>query len=132
MVLAPHFYDNSFTFLEPFKRKADKKRELASIRYLVLVMTRIVWVDCSKSFSISQDVYKNSKRTLIWTGQIELLFLATVHKLGEDATPSTILREMNVQGLTRGQVSSHLQKYRVKLKKRESTKKLSLDFVINQ
>jgi len=45
-----------------------------------------------------------------------------VEKLGPGAVPSAILEEMGVQGLTRGNISSHLQKYRLEARQKQLQK----------
>ncbi|GMH40160.1 hypothetical protein BSKO_08064 [Bryopsis sp. KO-2023] len=58
------------------------------------------------------------KRTrLVWTPHLHRLFVDAVDKLGEDAVPKNIMQVMDVEGLTRSNVASHLQKYRLQLKK---------------
>lgn len=53
-----------------------------------------------------------------WSGQMHSQFVAAVNKLGIDkAVPKKILELMTVEGLTRENVASHLQKYRLYLKK---------------
>ena len=56
---------------------------------------------------------------LIWTDTLHQRFLEAVDKCGgiEHALPKAIMKDMKVQGLTRENVSSHLQKYRLRLKK---------------
>lgn len=55
---------------------------------------------------------------LVWTPRLHRVFEAAVQKLGVDkAVPKTIMQLMNVEGLTRENVASHLQKYRLQLKK---------------
>eukprot|EP00775_Hariotina_reticulata_P005968 gene5968-6207_t len=55
---------------------------------------------------------------LVWTTQLHKLFEEAVQKIGlEKAVPKTIMQYMNVEGLTRENVASHLQKYRLSLKK---------------
>ncbi|TVU25516.1 hypothetical protein EJB05_28015, partial [Eragrostis curvula] len=62
---------------------------------------------------------KEAKRQRIqWSGQLHRLFVEVVHQLGIDkAVPKKIVEMMNVEGLTRDHVASHLQKYRLFLKK---------------
>lgn len=49
-----------------------------------------------------------------WTSELHKKFVQAVEKLGvEQAIPSKILEVMQVQGLTRHNVASHLQKYRM-------------------
>ncbi|EFJ43681.1 hypothetical protein VOLCADRAFT_49095, partial [Volvox carteri f. nagariensis] len=51
---------------------------------------------------------------LVWTPQLHKKFESAVQKLGtEKAVPKNIMQEMNIDGLTRENVASHLQKYRM-------------------
>nr|GMC96313.1 two-component response regulator ORR21-like [Ipomoea batatas] len=51
-----------------------------------------------------------SKKKMVWTDQIHFIFLDAISSLGpENATPKNILKAMNVPGLTRENVGSHLQ-----------------------
>lgn len=60
-----------------------------------------------------------SKRPrLVWTPQLHKRFIEVVAHLGvKNAVPKTIMQLMNVEGLTRENVASHLQKYRLYLKR---------------
>ncbi|KAH7838137.1 hypothetical protein Vadar_022493 [Vaccinium darrowii] len=60
-----------------------------------------------------------SKRArLVWTPQLHKRFVEVVAHLGiKNAVPKTIMQMMNVEGLTRENVASHLQKYRLYLKR---------------
>ncbi|KAG9145424.1 hypothetical protein Leryth_021345 [Lithospermum erythrorhizon] len=62
---------------------------------------------------------KCSKRPrLVWTPQLHKRFVEVVGHLGiKNAVPKTIMQLMNVEGLTRENVASHLQKYRLYLKR---------------
>ncbi|GMI92168.1 PHYTOCLOCK 1, LUX ARRHYTHMO [Hibiscus trionum] len=62
---------------------------------------------------------KTSKRSrLVWTPQLHKRFVDVVAHLGiKNAVPKTIMQLMNVEGLTRENVASHLQKYRLYLKR---------------
>lgn len=62
---------------------------------------------------------KTSKRPrLVWTPQLHKRFVDVVAHLGiKNAVPKTIMQLMNVEGLTRENVASHLQKYRVYLRR---------------
>jgi len=55
--------------------------------------------------------YSRSKR-LIWTDELHKSFLRAVEELGMEAAPKAIMTEMNVKGITRENVASHLQKFR--------------------
>ncbi|CAH8283533.1 unnamed protein product [Eruca vesicaria subsp. sativa] len=55
---------------------------------------------------------------LVWTPQLHKRFVDAVANLGiKNAVPKTIMQFMSVEGLTRENVASHLQKYRVYLKR---------------
>ncbi|CAI5468485.1 unnamed protein product [Closterium sp. Yama58-4] len=55
---------------------------------------------------------------LVWTPQLHKRFVDAVSHLGiKNAVPKTIMQLMNVEGLTRENVASHLQKYRLYLKR---------------
>ncbi|KAG8091843.1 hypothetical protein GUJ93_ZPchr0012g20332 [Zizania palustris] len=70
------------------------------------------------------DIRDLRKSRLSWTAQLHRQFVAAVNLLGEDkAVPKKILGIMKVKHLTREQVASHLQKYRMHLKKSISTNK---------
>ncbi|XP_047331684.1 transcription factor LUX-like [Impatiens glandulifera] len=57
---------------------------------------------------------------LVWTPQIHKRFTDVVAHLGiKDADPKTIIKLMNVEGLTRENISTHLQKYRLYLDRME-------------
>jgi len=62
-------------------------------------------------------VLRRTKRNkLIWTSTLQQRFLYALNILGTfEATPSDVLHIMNTEGLTRGNISSHLQKYRGRL-----------------
>lgn len=56
----------------------------------------------------------------IWTPQLHNLFIAVVAHLGpRNAVPKAIMQLMNVNGLTRKNIASHLQKYRLRLNRRQ-------------
>jgi SHAQKYF class myb-like DNA-binding protein len=57
---------------------------------------------------------------VFWTMEMHEAFLSAVHRLGANATPAGILREMQVPGLSRKQVGSHWQRYRKDLEHRRS------------
>lgn len=55
---------------------------------------------------------------LVWTPELHKRFVDAVTHLGvQTAVPKTIMQLMNVEGLTRENVASHLQKYRLYLKR---------------
>ncbi|MQL70987.1 hypothetical protein Taro_003305 [Colocasia esculenta] len=59
---------------------------------------------------------------LVWTPQLHRRFVDVVAHLGiKNAVPKTIMQLMNVEGLTRENVASHLQKYRLYLKRMQGS-----------
>ncbi|KAG9160595.1 hypothetical protein Leryth_027398 [Lithospermum erythrorhizon] len=55
---------------------------------------------------------------VVWSVELHQQFVAAVNQLGIDkAVPKKILESMNVPGLTRENVASHLQKYRLYLRR---------------
>ncbi|RCV29235.1 hypothetical protein SETIT_5G468100v2 [Setaria italica] len=69
--------------------------------------------------SAAATTANNSKRPrLVWTPQLHKRFVDVVAHLGiKNAVPKTIMQLMNVEGLTRENVASHLQKYRLYVKR---------------
>ncbi|KAK8554470.1 hypothetical protein V6N13_093461 [Hibiscus sabdariffa] len=61
------------------------------------------------------------KPKLIWTDELHDRFLQAINVLGIKAHPKTILELMNVPGLKKVNVASHLQKYRLSLKRQQET-----------
>ncbi|CAI9767082.1 unnamed protein product [Fraxinus pennsylvanica] len=58
------------------------------------------------------------KPRVVWSNDLHQQFVNAVHQLGiEKAVPKKILELMNVPGLTREKVASHLQKFRLYLRK---------------
>ncbi|XP_060197588.1 two-component response regulator ARR2-like [Lycium barbarum] len=58
------------------------------------------------------------KPRVVWSVELHQQFVQAVHQLGIDkAVPKKILELMNVSGLTRENVASHLQKYRLYLRR---------------
>ena len=118
-------------------------RKLSS---LLLSMTRsLVWVDyCNLSATSKMpnsrrenELLFNTNTRIKWSGSLEALFVSAIHTIGiENATPTAIKKEMDVPYLTRLQISSHLQKYRKKMAKRNGENlsqknKHSVNFLIN-
>lgn len=65
------------------------------------------------------DESSNRKKPrVVWSQELHQKFVHAVQQLGLDkAVPKKILDYMNIEGLTRENVASHLQKYRLYLKK---------------
>ncbi|KAI4324273.1 hypothetical protein L6164_023826 [Bauhinia variegata] len=84
----------------------------------------------SKSISTNNPKRKESVETIegersvpkkprmVWTNELHNRFLRAIRQVGQDrASPKKIYEIMKVPGLTRKHVASHLQKYRLFLKK---------------
>lgn len=78
--------------------------------------------DEADSHAASAATNGRSKRPrLVWTPQLHKRFVDVVAHLGiKNAVPKTIMQLMNVEGLTRENVASHLQKYRLYVKRMRS------------
>nr|XP_018623816.1 two-component response regulator ARR1-like isoform X2 [Nicotiana tomentosiformis] len=64
------------------------------------------------------DTSTLKKPRVVWSVELHQQFVQAVHQLGIDkAVPKKILELMNVPGLTRENVASHLQKYRLYLRR---------------
>lgn len=73
--------------------------------------------DSRKSQRINDEPVTRRAR-LVWTPQLHKRFVDVVAHVGiENAVPKTVMEMMNVEGLTRENVASHLQKYRLYLKR---------------
>ncbi|CAK9183864.1 unnamed protein product [Ilex paraguariensis] len=65
-----------------------------------------------------EDPSTQKKPRVVWSVELHRKFVAAVHQLGIDkAVPKRILELMNVDKLSRENVASHLQKYRLYLKR---------------
>ncbi|XVF07062.1 hypothetical protein REPUB_Repub06bG0104800 [Reevesia pubescens] len=71
------------------------------------------------SGAVGDEPARTLKRPrLVWTPQLHKRFVDAVAHLGiKNAVPKTIMQLMSVDGLTRENVASHLQKYRLYLKR---------------
>ncbi|XP_057748823.1 transcription factor LUX-like [Arachis stenosperma] len=78
-------------------------------------------VDCAEeadSVPRTDSAAAVKRPRLVWTPQLHKRFVDVVAHLGiKNAVPKTIMQLMNVEGLTRENVASHLQKYRLYLKR---------------
>ncbi|XP_049354888.1 two-component response regulator ARR2-like [Solanum verrucosum] len=64
------------------------------------------------------DLSTSKKPRVVWSVELHQQFVQAVNQLGIDkAVPKKILELMNVPGLTRENVASHLQKYRLYLRR---------------
>lgn len=66
----------------------------------------------------NEDLSSSKKPRVVWSVELHQKFVNAVNQLGIDkAVPKRILELMDVRGLTRENVASHLQKYRLYLKR---------------
>lgn len=66
----------------------------------------------------NEDPSAQKKPRVVWSVELHRKFVAAVNQLGIDkAVPKKILDMMNVENITRENVASHLQKYRLYLKR---------------
>ncbi|PHT80224.1 Transcription factor LUX [Capsicum annuum] len=77
--------------------------------------------------ALCSEKFETVKRPrLVWTPQLHKRFIEVVAHLGiKNAVPKTIMQLMNVGGLTRENVASHLQKYRLFTKRMQSNEEPS-------
>ncbi|KAG6574152.1 putative two-component response regulator ARR21, partial [Cucurbita argyrosperma subsp. sororia] len=72
----------------------------------------------AKESKVAKNSIAIRKPKVIWTNSLHNRFLQAIKLIGLDkAVPKKILEFMNVPGLTRENVASHLQKYRIFLKR---------------
>ncbi|KAL6616365.1 hypothetical protein ACP70R_038635 [Stipagrostis hirtigluma subsp. patula] len=77
--------------------------------------------DPAPGASVCRDRRAGKKARMVWTPELHHRFVEAVAHLGDrGAVPKAIVRLMNVEGLTRENVASHLQKYRLYLKRTRS------------
>ncbi|XP_028754041.1 two-component response regulator ORR24-like [Neltuma alba] len=73
-----------------------------------------------------EDPSTQKRPRVVWSVELHRKFVAAVDQLGlEKAVPKKILDLMNVEGLTRENVASHLQKYRIYLRKATQQAKMA-------
>jgi two-component response regulator (ARR-B family) len=66
----------------------------------------------------NDDPTSMKKPRVVWSVELHQQFVSSVNQFGIDkAVPKRILEMMNVHGLTRENVASHLQKYRLYLRR---------------
>lgn len=74
--------------------------------------------ECEDDGHGNDDSSTQKKARVVWSVDLHRKFVAAVNQLGlEKAVPKRILDLMNVEKLTRENVASHLQKYRLYLKR---------------
>ncbi|XP_062218405.1 two-component response regulator ORR24-like [Phragmites australis] len=74
--------------------------------------------DSDENSNENGDSSSQKKQRVVWSVELHRKFVAAVNQLGIDkAVPKKILDLMNVENITRENVASHLQKYRLYLKR---------------
>ncbi|XP_062223890.1 two-component response regulator ORR24-like [Phragmites australis] len=74
--------------------------------------------DSDENSNDNGDSLTQKKPRVVWSVELHRKFVAAVNQLGIDkAVPKKILDLMNVENITRENVASHLQKYRLYLKR---------------
>ncbi|EPS66651.1 hypothetical protein M569_08125, partial [Genlisea aurea] len=87
--------------------------------------------DSEENEFIGEDPSTQKKPRVVWCMDLHRKFVAAVNQLGIDkAVPKRILDLMNVEGLTRENVASHLQKYRLYLKRISSAQQSDMAAVL--
>ncbi|XP_012567278.1 two-component response regulator ARR14-like isoform X2 [Cicer arietinum] len=75
--------------------------------------------------NLNENEPSTKKARVAWTVELHQQFVRAVKQLGVDkAGPKRIMKIMNVNGLTRAHIASHLQKFRLYLKREETHKHL--------
>ncbi|KAJ7531900.1 hypothetical protein O6H91_14G063800 [Diphasiastrum complanatum] len=69
------------------------------------------------SDAMIEDANSLKKARVVWSSELHKKFVNAVNQLGIDTVPKSIMEIMRIQGLTRENVASHLQKYRLGLKR---------------
>lgn len=105
--------------LEPFAAADDEDPEVFT--YSEISHKEHGADDSSAIIENAMEDQRALKRSrLVWTPQLHKRFVDVVAHLGiKNVVPKTIMQLMNVEGLTRENVASHLQKYRLYLKRME-------------
>ncbi|KAK8343169.1 hypothetical protein V6Z12_A08G282700 [Gossypium hirsutum] len=80
----------------------------------------------------NEDSSCQKKPRVVWSVDLHRKFVAAVNQLGlgDQAVPKKILDLMNVEGLTRENVASHLQKYRLYLRRLSSVATQQANMVV--
>ncbi|KAM7522163.1 hypothetical protein LguiA_012065 [Lonicera macranthoides] len=115
------FNNNNFSFKEFETDEKDVNREGSNFSRKVrrIESSGVEEVDSALPEICNDESSARTKRPrLVWTPQLHKRFVDVVAHLGiKNAVPKTIMQLMNVEGLTRENVASHLQKYRLYLKR---------------
>lgn len=116
---AMHAYANAYIIAQQwssyFQQQAARNQAVAGAQ----MPTHVSHAGSAMTFPpgvASEELRKRPR--LVWTPALHERFVDAVQKLGvKTAVPKSIMKLMNVEGLTRENVASHLQKYRQHLKR---------------
>ncbi|XP_047938264.1 transcription factor HHO5-like isoform X2 [Salvia hispanica] len=77
---------------------------------------------------LSDDGTHHKKQRRCWSPELHKIFVDALHQLGgaQTATPKQIRERMKVEGLTNDEVKSHLQKYRIYMKRVDSAEPIAV------
>ncbi|XP_058109554.1 transcription factor PCL1-like [Magnolia sinica] len=123
---------NNLKSLPPFESRLDpdddeamnSPRDGSDSRKVRRLMETAEEADSALRSENSEDAAARTLKRprLVWTPQLHKRFVDVVAHLGiKSAVPKTIMNMMNVEGLTRENVASHLQKYRLYLKRMDGS-----------
>lgn len=105
---------------------AKWEEDLPSPEELMPLSQSLITPNLALAFGIP-TTNATKKPRLVWTPQLHKSFVDAIARLGvKNAVPKNIMQLMNVEGLTRENVASHLQKYRLHLKRMQSYQSASL------
>ncbi|PIA60407.1 hypothetical protein AQUCO_00300124v1 [Aquilegia coerulea] len=106
-------HDNQYKFQNEQKDGSEKRKSVLMQHQEGMENLIEEGVDNSND---DQTARALKRPRLVWTPQLHKRFVDVVAHLGiKNAVPKTIMQLMNVEGLTRENVASHLQKYRLYL-----------------
>uniref|UniRef100_A0A9I9CGR1 HTH myb-type domain-containing protein n=1 Tax=Cucumis melo TaxID=3656 RepID=A0A9I9CGR1_CUCME len=102
----PQLSDKRVTFIIPLQKKFGVESDPLAAENSI------------QGTGVNQSAGSKAKKTKVdWTPELHRKFVQAVEQLGIDhAIPSKILELMKVEGLTRHNIASHLQKYRMQKK----------------
>ncbi|KAL0916690.1 hypothetical protein M5K25_014219 [Dendrobium thyrsiflorum] len=97
---------------------AAKFEDVQKLHHPKKCRDRNIEKDNEDSADSDEDMTPQKKPRITWSPELHAKFINVVNQLGiSRAAPKKILDMMNISGLTRENVASHLQKYRKGLKK---------------
>ncbi|KAG2314237.1 hypothetical protein Bca52824_017359 [Brassica carinata] len=128
--------------IDKIEEKATKKRRMTCIEETQPMQSDLVksnssdkdnddsrsvsQYNCEQSIDKKKEIYFKKSR-MTWTADLQQKFLEAINIAGgpKKASPKILLKcleDMKIEGLTRNNVSSHLQKYRLSLEENQAPK----------